>query len=77
MAWYPVTRGEQVMALRAHFAELFGGRGAGIFSASRFYLVSWLGERVTSDLRNAVYGHVLRQSPSSSRPRKPVKCSRA
>ena len=57
-------KGEQVMALRAHFAELFGVAVAlGIFSASRFYLVSWLGERVTSDLRNAVYGHVLRQSP--------------
>ncbi len=56
--------GAQVMALRTHFAELFGVAVAlGIFSASRFYLVSWLGERVTSDLRNAVYGHVLRQSP--------------
>jgi len=26
-------------------------------------MVSWLGERVTADLRNAVYAHVLRQSP--------------
>ena len=26
-------------------------------------MVSWLGERVTADLRNAVYSHVLRQSP--------------
>ena len=25
--------------------------------------MSWLGERVTADLRNAVYAHVLRQSP--------------
>ena len=28
-----------------------------------FYTVSWLGERVTTDLRNAVYAHVLGQSP--------------
>ncbi|MBP8136495.1 MAG: ATP-binding cassette domain-containing protein, partial [Rhodoferax sp.] len=35
----------------------------GLFSAARFYMVSWLGERVTSDLRNAVYAHVLKQSP--------------
>ena len=35
----------------------------GLFSAARFYTVSWLGERVTADLRNAVYSHVLRQSP--------------
>jgi ATP-binding cassette subfamily B protein len=35
----------------------------GMFSAARFYMVSWLGERVTADLRNAVYSHVLQQSP--------------
>ncbi|MCY7305222.1 MAG: ATP-binding cassette domain-containing protein [Rhodoferax sp.] len=57
-------RGIQVMALRDHFVELFAVSVAlGLFSAARFYMVSWLGERVTSDLRNAVYGHVLRQSP--------------
>jgi ATP-binding cassette subfamily B protein len=35
----------------------------GLASAARFYQVSWLGERVTADLRNAVYAHVLQQSP--------------
>ena len=60
----PAGRGEQALALRGHFAALFGVAVAlGIFSAVRFYLVSWLGERVTADLRNAVYSHVLRQSP--------------
>ena len=60
----PAGRGEQAMALTGHFASLFGVAVAlGIFSAMRFYLVSWLGERVTADLRNAVYSHVLRQSP--------------
>jgi ATP-binding cassette subfamily B protein len=34
------------------------------FTATRFYLVSWLGERITSDLRSAVYANVLRQQPS-------------
>jgi len=32
-------------------------------TALRFYLVSWLGERVTADLRKAVYEHVLGMSP--------------
>ena len=57
-------KGEQVMALREHFAALFAVAVAlGLFSAARFYMVSWLGERVTADLRNAVYSHVLEQSP--------------
>ena len=57
-------KGMQVMALREHFAALFGVSVAlGLFSAGRFYMVSWLGERITADLRNAVYGHVLNQSP--------------
>ncbi len=57
-------KGMQIVALRNHFFELFGVAAAlGLFSAGRFYMVSWLGERVTADLRNAVYGHVLKQSP--------------
>ncbi|HVZ42913.1 MAG TPA: ABC transporter transmembrane domain-containing protein [Ramlibacter sp.] len=57
-------KGERVLALREHFFELFGVAVAlGLFSAARFYTVSWLGERVTADLRNAVYAHVLEQSP--------------
>ncbi|MDP3610761.1 MAG: ABC transporter transmembrane domain-containing protein, partial [Rubrivivax sp.] len=56
--------GARAMALREHFLALFGVAAAlGIFSAARFYMVSWLGERITADLRNAVYAHVLRQSP--------------
>ena len=55
---------ERLMALRGHFLALFGvGAALGVFSAMRFYMVSWLGERVTADLRNAVYAHVVRQSP--------------
>jgi ATP-binding cassette subfamily B protein len=32
-------------------------------TAARFYMVSWLGERVTADIRSAVYSHVVNQSP--------------
>jgi len=61
----PSDRGAQAMALREHFFALFAVAVAlGLFSAARFYTVSWLGERVTADLRNAVYAHVLRQSPA-------------
>ena len=57
-------KGMQLVGLRNHFFELFAVAAAlGLFSAGRFYMVSWLGERVTADLRNAVYGHVLKQSP--------------
>ncbi|MBL0143503.1 MAG: ATP-binding cassette domain-containing protein [Betaproteobacteria bacterium] len=34
-----------------------------VATAARFYAVSWLGERVTADIRNAVYRHVVTQSP--------------
>ena len=33
------------------------------FTAARFFMVTWVGERVTADLRAAVYSHVLQQSP--------------
>jgi ATP-binding cassette subfamily B protein len=57
-------KGDQMMAMREHFFTLFGVATAlGIFSACRFYMVSWLGERVTADIRDAVYSHVLHQSP--------------
>jgi ATP-binding cassette, subfamily B, bacterial len=57
-------KGATLLALREHFVELFGVAVAlGLFSAARFYTVSWLGERVTADLRNAVYAHVVEQSP--------------
>jgi len=56
--------GERVMALRQHFGALFAvGAALGVFSALRFYMVTWLGERITADLRDAVYAHVVRQSP--------------
>ncbi|KYC29027.1 ABC-type multidrug transport system, ATPase and permease components protein [Sterolibacterium denitrificans] len=35
----------------------------GLFTALRFYLVSWLGERVVADIRSAVYRHIITMSP--------------
>ncbi len=57
--------GAKALALRDHFFTLFGVAVVlGLASATRFYLMSWLGERVTADVRNAVYAHVLQQSPA-------------
>jgi len=36
----------------------------GVFAALRFYLMSWLGERVVADIRDAVYRKVVRLDPS-------------
>ncbi|HVK95356.1 MAG TPA: ABC transporter transmembrane domain-containing protein [Noviherbaspirillum sp.] len=47
-----------------YFAALFGVACIlAVATAARFYMVSWLGERVTADLRSAVYRHVVAQSP--------------
>src|SRR5512144_1143456 len=47
-----------------YFLALFGVASVlAVATAARFYVVSWLGERVTADIRNAVYRHVLTQSP--------------
>ena len=35
-----------------------------ITTASRFYVMSWLGERVVADMRQRVFQNVLRQSPA-------------
>jgi ATP-binding cassette, subfamily B, bacterial len=36
----------------------------GVFAALRFYIVTWLGERVVADLRSAVYARVIRMDPT-------------
>lgn len=51
-------------AQQAQFVMVFAVAVAiGVFTALRFYTVSWLGERVTADLRTRVYAHVIHQSP--------------
>jgi len=50
--------------LNGHFLALFG---LALFWAlavsARYYTVTWVGERVTADLRSAVYARMLKQSP--------------
>jgi ATP-binding cassette subfamily B protein len=48
-----------------YFAMLMGlALVLGIASASRYYLVTWLGERVVADLRDKVFGHIMGLSPA-------------
>lgn len=53
------------LSLNGHFLVLFS---LAIFwammVAARYYTVSWIGERITVDLRNAVYARVMQQSPA-------------
>jgi ATP-binding cassette subfamily B protein len=35
----------------------------GLFAALRFYMVTWVGERVVADLRSAIYRRVVRMDP--------------
>ncbi len=52
------------LSLNGHFAALFGLASLWALTvAARYYTVSWVGERVTADLRSAVYARVLGQSP--------------
>ena len=56
--------GRRLIAIRHQFSWLFVNAVLlAAFTAARFYMVTWIGERVTADLRQAVYSHVLRQSP--------------
>ena len=52
------------LSLDGHFAAMFGLAAFWALAVSaRYYTVTWVGERVTADLRVAVYRQVLRQSP--------------
>ena len=56
--------GVGTLSLNGHFALLFGMASLWALAVSaRYYTVSWVGERVTADIRCAVYARVLRQSP--------------
>lgn len=60
-----LSTGATAEQLSGNFLQLFGVAAAlAVFSSGRYYMVSWLGECITGDLRNAVYGHVLQQSPA-------------
>jgi ATP-binding cassette, subfamily B, bacterial len=48
-----------------YFLALIAVAGVmGVASATRFYFVTWIGERVTADVRARVFSHVLSLSPS-------------
>ena len=51
--------------INQYFIAFLAAAGAfGVFAALRFYLVTWLGERVVADLRSAVYARVIRMDPA-------------
>jgi ATP-binding cassette subfamily B protein len=48
-----------------YFFYLFGAVVLlGVFGAARAYYLTWLGERVVADIRDALYRHVIRMDPS-------------
>ncbi|MGB4812122.1 MAG: ABC transporter transmembrane domain-containing protein [Methylophilaceae bacterium] len=52
------------VSLNSHFGILFGLAAFwALMVASRYFTVAWIGERVTVDLRSAVYARVVTQSP--------------
>src|SRR3989338_1310861 len=51
-------------SLNSHFVLLFAlATLLALTVAARYYTVTWVGERVTADLRSAVYARMLKQSP--------------
>jgi ATP-binding cassette subfamily B protein len=51
-------------SLNSHFVLLFVLATLwAVTVAARYYTVTWVGERVTADLRSAVYARMLKQSP--------------
>jgi len=59
-----VAGAQNAAQVDATFLALFAvATVLGVATAARFYTVSWLGERVTADIRSAVYRHVVDQSP--------------
>jgi ATP-binding cassette subfamily B protein len=59
-----LTAGHAETIDRYFIAFLVAAGVYGVFAALRFYFVTWLGERVTADLRAAVYASVIRMDPT-------------
>ena len=58
-------RGDDTALLDQALLVMFGVVALmALASYSRFYLVSWLGERVVADIRRAVYDHIMGLSPA-------------
>jgi ATP-binding cassette, subfamily B, bacterial len=58
-----ISAGNASAINRYFFGFLAAAVVYGVFAALRFYLVTWLGERVVADLRAAVYRRVVRMDP--------------
>jgi ATP-binding cassette subfamily B protein len=57
--------GEDPASVDRYFLVLFVIAAAlAVFTALRYYYVTWLGERVVADIRDAVFSHMLRLNPS-------------
>ena len=67
-ARYLIDRGfaaSDAETINRYFGWFLAAAGVfGVFAALRFYLMSWLGERVVADIRDAVYRKVVRLDPS-------------
>ncbi len=56
---------ESAATLNRYFTAFLAAAGLfGAFAAVRFYLVSWVGERIVADVRDAVYRRVIRMDPA-------------
>lgn len=56
---------DNVALIDQYFLALMGvALALAMATAARFYLVSWLGERVIADIRKAVFDHVASMSPA-------------
>jgi len=54
----------QISAISHYFLLFLAAAGVmGVAAATRFYFVTWLGERVVADIRKAVFDHVLGLTP--------------
>ena len=56
--------GKDTTTINWYFAGFLGAAVVfGLFAALRFYMVTWVGERVVADLRAAIYRRVVRMDP--------------
>lgn len=56
--------GRDPTTINWYFAGFLGAAVVfGLFAALRFYMVTWVGERVVADMRSAIYRRVVRMDP--------------
>src|SRR5271155_1407884 len=59
-----ILAGKDPAIVNLYFIGFFGATIVlGVFAALRFYMVTWVGERVVADLRVAIYRRVIRMDP--------------